>query len=287
MYIDDGSDKIYVGETNPDTTGLGDVVLVTAIVKAVNKKYPEKKIILRLPGPKTPFLNNPRIYSIEDGVCGPDQGVQTFGKTIEQIGGDGFYYLDENGNKRPADRHHTTNKCRWFGIENANPTPELFVSEEEKAVAEATLKMLCGDRPAIFLCRNSTMPQRDWVQEGWIKVVDMLTRKYDVFQVEETIRYNKQTKMPERVMTTVPNARQEFRGYDVRKLIALMSVSRRYLGVNTGFMPIATAFGSDNVVFADNRCAGDGTWLFPQNTHIWNFHSVDEIMEIVKNKWML
>lgn len=287
MYIDNGSEFIYCGETNPDTTGLGDVVLVTAMVKAINKKYPEKKIIVRLPGPKTPFINNPRILRIEDGVCGEEHGVQTFGKTIEQIGGDGFYYLNENGDKRPADRHHTTNKCRWFGIENANPTPELFISEHEKFIAEATLKMLCGNKPSIFLCRSSTMPQRDWNQDGWVKAVDLLNTKYDVFQIEETVRYDKKTQMPERLMPTVPNARQEFRGYETRKLMALMSVSKRYFGVNTGFMPIATAFGLDNIVFADNRCAGDGTWLFPQNTHIWNFHSLSEIMEIIKNKWMV
>lgn len=286
MYINDGSEFIYCGETNPDTTGLGDSVLVTAMIKAINKKYPNKKIIVRLPGPKTPFLNNPRIHRIEDGICGEEQGVQTFGKTIQQIGGDGYYYLDENGSKRLADRHHTTNKCKWFGIENANPTPELFISEEESRIAGATLRLLCGEKPAIFLCRNSTMPQRDWTQEGWIEVVNLLNKKYDVFQIEETIRYDKLTRMPERIMTTVPNARQEFRGYEPRKLMALMSVSKRYLGVNTGFMPIATAFGSDNIIFADNRCAGDETWLFPQNTHIWNFHSITEILNIVKEKWI-
>jgi ADP-heptose:LPS heptosyltransferase len=279
------SDILYCGETNPSTTGLGDVILLTALVREVNLKYPDKKIILRLPGPKEPFYNNPRIHKIENGVCGEEHGVQTFGKTIEQIGADGYYHLDATGNKIQIG-HHTATKCKWFGIDNPNITPELFITDYEKSEAEARLKTLSPDKPIILFCKNSTMPQRDWTREGWMKAIDLLKTKYEIFQIEQITRYDKETGTPKAIMETIPNARQELRGLGIREIMSLMSVTKRYLGVNTGFMPMATAFGDNNIIFADNRCAGDPTWLFPQNTHIWNVHSLEMILKIIKTKWM-
>jgi len=284
-YIDDGSEFIYCGETNPDTTGLGDGILLTALVREVNKKYPNKKIILRVTGPKDVFFNNPRIHRIEHGICGEKEGVQTYGKTIEQIGADGYYHLNERGEKIQIG-HHTATKCKWFGIDDPDITPELFVTEEERAIAENKLKTLSGDKPTIMFCRNSTMSQRDWNTDAWIKAVDLLNQKYDVYQIEQTMRYNKKTKFPEQLLESIPNAKQELRGLSIRNIMAVMSVSKRYLGVNTGFMPMASAFGDDNVVFADNRCAGDGTWLFPRNAHMWNIFSLEKNLNIIKNKWL-
>ena len=275
---------IYFGETTTKTHGLGDGVLLTAVVREINKKYPDKKIILRTVGPKEIYENNPRIHRVEHGVCGEDVGIQTFGIPIDSVIG-GYFHLNKYGtvNRRG---HFIDQKCAWFGIENADITPELFVSEKETLAAQKTLELLSGTKPVIMFCKSSTVPDREWTIEGWINIIDMLKDKYDVYQLEETIRYDFYSGMPTRIMDTIPNARQELRGLPIRKLIAIMSLSKKYLGVNTGLMPIASAFSYDNIIYMKRNSAGDASWIFPKNNHFWEDWTVEQVQELVKEKWL-
>ena len=216
-------------------------------------------------------------------------------------------------------------KCRYFGIDEPEIRGEIFITEKEKAVAEETLKLLSGDRPTIMFCFNSTNPQKNWVAENWVKIIDMLNKKYDVYQIDQHLHYSRAADRPEEfgrpiIYPTIPNARQELRDAagSMRKMMAIMSVCRKYLGVNTSFMNIAACFGDDNIVF-QHDVDPDGAklrnmmskteapydlmdmnqenlynrykelrpeWPYPGTKYFDATYDVDRVVEAVKKLWM-
>jgi hypothetical protein len=124
----------------------------------------------------------------------------------------------------------------------------------------------------------------------------MLNARYAVFQIDESIGYYGKGSFGEHVLNdsrygmpflydTVKNARQELRNIPIRHLIILSAIAKRYLGTNTGGMHIATAFGNNNIIFMNSKEGGEEGWIYPQNTHFWEYDSMDKIKQIVSNKW--
>jgi ADP-heptose:LPS heptosyltransferase/glycosyltransferase involved in cell wall biosynthesis len=231
---------IYLGDHIP-VPGIGDSILHTGVIREVNKKFPDKKIILRTMAESDAFESNPRIFKIERELLPHPIDIPT--------------------------GHYMEQKCRYYGIDNPEIRGEIFITDKEKAVAEETLQILSGDKPAIMFCFNSTNPQKNWHAENWTKIVEALKPKYDVYQIDQTIHYSRAKDRPEEfgrpvIYPTIPNARQELRNAagGIRKMMALMSVTKKYLGVNTSFMNIASCFGDDNIVFQHDVDA-DGTKL--------------------------
>ena len=256
------NDTIIIGN-HIDIRGIGDGIVLTGVIREVNEAMPDKKIIVRTRASKAAFENNPRIYKIEDDLV----------PHAQQIG---------NG-------HYITQRCRYFGIENPRVHGELFITDKEKRVAEETLKLLT-DKPTIMFCYNSTDMKRNWTKDNWIKVIDALSSKYDVFQIEQNIHYHRwpgdrNDGMP-CIYPTIPNARQELRNTDIRKLMALMSVSKKYLGPNTGFMHIARCFGVDNFVFMHHDYAGGLDWRYDDNQNFWENDPLEDVINRVCHRWM-
>ena len=272
--VDLQADFIPIGENEPDTHGLGDGILLTAVIREVNLKYPDKKIILKTLSPKEPFLNNPRIHEIYDG----------YWENVE---------LWPNGRWRGF--HQIKNLCETYDVHTDNLNPEIWLSDHELSVARKTFDLLSPEKPAIMFCRNSTVPERDWRDENWHRIISMLNQRYNVFQIDETIRYDFKTGMPTRVMLTCPAARQELRGFPVRKIFALMACSKKYLGTNTGWLPAATAFSNDNYCYYgtdDGRVMDNPKvmnfhhWDFPANKNIYADESIDSVIERIRRDWM-
>lgn len=260
--IDFSKDFLPVGENEPKTHGVGDTLLLSAVVREVNKKYPNKKIIVKTRGPKEIFYNNPRVYRVEHGCWNE------------------YEFWPQS---RWRNMHQIQNLCETYGIQNADITPELFISDKERQVAEKTLKMLCGDKPAIMFCGAATHPERNWDNKKWADLIDMLSKKYEVFQLEETLRYDFETGDIVDVYPTIPGTRQELRGAPLRRIFALMSVSKKYLGVNTGWMVAGCAFGYDNYTVLQNKTP---FWMFPGCK---NFEQADDYMKIkktIEGDWM-
>jgi len=296
-------DYVYVGDHIP-VPGIGDSILHTGVIREVNKKFPDKKIILRTMAETDAFENNPKIFKIERELLPHPIDVPT--------------------------GHYMEQKCRYFGIDNPGIRGEIFISETEKAVAEETLQILSGNKPTIMFCFNSTNPKKNWIAENWVKIIDVLKDKYDVFQIDQSIHYSRAKDRPEEfgrpvIYPTIPNARQELRNAagGMRKMMALMSVSKKYLGVNTSFMNIASCFGDDNIVF-QHDVDMDGSklralmgrtgfdpmaqnkklmnmnennaynefremrpeWPYPGTKYFDAHYSVDEVIDEVKRLWM-
>jgi len=265
--IDENSDRVYIGENEPTTRGLGDGVLLTGVIREINLKYPDKKIIVKTQSPKEVFMNNPRIAEVHDG----------WWEDLE---------LWPKGRWR-APIHQVKNLCETYGIYTENINAEIFLTEHEALVAKKTLELVSPDKPAIMFCRNSTDPNRDWTDEAWFKIIEMLNKKYNVFQIDESIRYDHRTGGMPRVMSTISNARQELRGLPIRNIFGLMYHSRKYLGTNTGWMACATAFGNDNFCYMyDPKMWGAFHWVFPRNNNIFLEDPFEQTMARIKEAWM-
>jgi ADP-heptose:LPS heptosyltransferase/glycosyltransferase involved in cell wall biosynthesis len=293
------SDEYVVIGDHMDVPGLGDTILNTAVVREVNKKFPDKKIILKVLCDTAPYENNPRIHRIEKGLIPHPIDIPT-GHYIEQ-------------------------KCRYFGIDNPDIKGEIFITDKERAVAEDTLKILSGARPTIMLCANTSSQSKDWPKENWVKIVEVLSEKYDVYQIEQHIRYSKSVDRPEEnghpfINMTIPNARQELRNAagGLRKIMAIMSLSKRYIGMATGFINIAACFGENNIVLQHD---GDADivklrnimskttkpyglmdmnqenvyknfpelrpeWVYPGSKYFDKTYDIDRLVEEIKKMWM-
>jgi hypothetical protein len=256
------ADWLPVGENEPKTHGVGDTLLISSVVREISQRYPDKKIIVKTRGPKEIFYNNPRVYRVEHGYWGE-------------------YEFWPHGRWRGM--HQIQNLCESYGIHNADITPELFISDKERMVAEKSLQMLTGGKPAIMFCGAATHPERNWDNNKWADLIAMLSRKYEVFQMEETLRYDFESGDITEIYPAIPGARQELRGFGLRKLFAMMSVSRKYLGVNTGWMVAGCAFGYDNYTVLQNKTP---FWMFPRNKNFVKEDDYATIRKTIEEDWM-
>lgn len=261
----DGRRAILLGNHVP-VRGVGDSVILTALVREVHKRWPELPIAIVTRGPKEVFLNNPYITEVYDG---------TIGHSLDLGSG-----------------HYITRKCRYFGISDPELHGELYFTDKERNIARETLKLLSPDKPTIMFCQNSTDNRRNWTRDNWTAVIDALSPWYDVYQIEQKIHYHRfEPTDPSDglpcVYDTVLNARQELRNLDLRHAMALQCVSGKYLGSNTGFIHIAQCFGTDNAMFAHTKFAGDTEWLYPEAYNFFEDAKVEDVIQKLIEMWGL
>jgi len=263
-------DLVHLGNPMP-AGGIGDAVIWTAVAREIKKVKPKCKIYLHSHSPLDMFANNPNFDSIT-----PDNNP---------------VHLPGTGG------HHIQMKCKSFGITNPELKGEFFLTPKELEIGQAYIQLLSPDKPIILFAKNSKSKLRDWQLNYWEEIVDMLNARYAVFQIDESIGYYGKGSFGEHVLNdsrygmpflydTVKNARQELRNIPIRHLIILASVAKGYLGTNTGAMHIVTAFSYDNIIFMNSHEGGEEGWIYPQNTHFWEYHTLEQVKEIVASKWL-
>jgi len=269
MQFDPNSEFIEIGD-HMAHRGVGDVLTLTSVIREVNQKYPARKIVVKTLGDKSCFLHNPRIHEIKNELL--DHPIDA-----------------------PIPGHYILKKCSFFGIQDPSYRNELFISEEEGAEARSLIKELSGDRSVILFAPNSSDRRRDWTVDGWNALLEAVSEKYDVYQVDRQTHNSEDAKRgifpegkpediePER---TFLQARQELRGVDWRKAMALMKVSGKYLGTNTGFLPMANAFGSEHFVFHDTRFVNPSEWEYPDNINFYETNRIETVIRHIKNHWL-
>jgi len=262
----DHPNKIITVGNHVNVVGIGDGVILTALAREIHKKWPDWNIKIKTKGPKWMFENTPYIKEVEHGLIG--------------------HCLDIGHG------HYIERKCRTFGIESPELRGSLYFTPHELLVATKTFDILRrGDRQPIIFCQNSTDNRRNWTRDNWAALIDALSPKYDVYQVEQVIHYNRfepgnpDDQLPN-LYDTVPNARQELRNLDLRRVAALQSISKKYLGSNTGFMHIAMCFGDDNFIHMHHQYGGNDEWLYPQANNFWEDATLDAVINTMQAKWL-
>ena len=253
-----GKQAILIGNS-VDVRGVGDAIILSGLAREVYKVFPDYYIILKTKGPKTLFENSPYIHAVEDGLIPQNIDI-----------GRG---------------HYIARKCRYFGIENPELKGDIHFTANEIQAAKSILEQLSGTRPVITFCCNSTDWRRDWKLEHWEQLVGMLSTKYDVYQMEERIMFDSQGGPGIRIHNTCKAARQELRGLPIRRAAAIMSLSKKHLGTNTGFMHIATCFADGQFCYMGKDPTGQEDWLYPQNNNFFEAEQPENIARRIITAW--
>lgn len=261
--LEDGRYAVLLGNHIP-IKGVGDGCILTALIREFNIKYPTIPIVLRTKGPKDVFLNNPRIYKMEDNLIN---------HSVDLGAG-----------------HYITRKCRYFGIENPELKGELFFTPKELNIARETIKLLSGTKPVVIFCQNSTDNRRNWTREAWEAAIDIMSPQFDFYQVEQKIHYHRFEpddpcdSLP-CLYDTVRNARQELRNGELRKIMALQAVTKRTLTSNTGFYHIGMSVGDVACFLHTKYAGGDGEWTYPQAYNFFEDSDPTVVSNTILERW--
>jgi ADP-heptose:LPS heptosyltransferase len=253
---------INIGEPPETIGGIGDALLFTGLAREIKNKYPNYPIKVSLSSCGFLFENNPNVDLFENGSINQSINV-----------GGGNYLL---------------RKCRFFGIDNPELRCQMFFSQKEIDLANKTISLLSGNRPTIMFCANSAWSGRNWIVEEWVKIIDILKVKYDIFQLENTIYYGKANEsIVPVVFETIPGTRQELRNLDIRKIAAIMSLSKKYIGIDTAFSHLATCFGNDNYIYYIDHPEHYPNWSYPSNKNfIQNNFDTNALIDSIQKDWM-
>jgi len=188
--------------------GIGKNIIATAVVKAIKKAHPERKIIIVSPWAAV-WVNNPDIYRFY--VMG--QGTPYFYEDYVK-GKDTLIYKQE-----PYHHEDFLNKrsslaevwCKQFGVPYNNETPSIYLSAKEQDSIERKFNVF--GKPILVLQTNGGGPQDypvSWVRDVPIKniqqILQVLQEKYKVIHV----RRDDQLAIPGIDFISTPNIRELF-----------------------------------------------------------------------------
>lgn len=165
--------------------GIGKNVMATAVVRAINKKYPSRKIVVVTAHPDV-WVNNPRVYK------------------IEQFGTMFYFYRDYIEDKNSLvflqdpykhtdyiyrRRHVTDIWCELCGVEWDGSIPEMYFTQLENDFCQT---MINRDERPILLINAFGGAESQQHKYSWArdippalaqKVVDEASKTYRVIQV--------------------------------------------------------------------------------------------------------
>lgn len=148
------------------TYALGDVLLMSALVRDIKEKYPHLTIHLHTSREAEPLLrHNPQIQ-LYDSVDSFRECIRKHGDFID-MNNRPEVYEDEI---RPDVRENRIEiMCRILGIEPVHLCPEYYILESE---IEAAGKALAGiSRPLLGIAPVSKRKEKDWPLEQWRELV--------------------------------------------------------------------------------------------------------------------
>jgi len=146
---------------------MGDVLLVTPVIRTLKKKFPLSEIIFRTGFPEM-LARNPYVTRTEVGAGGSTDNAY-----------EERYNLDLAYEKRPT-MHVVDAYAEECGIKVDNYFPDIFPSIDEERWAEAYLPK--GRHFVAFHPGPTAWKGRNWTQAGFNAVIDYF-RKENVFTV--------------------------------------------------------------------------------------------------------
>jgi hypothetical protein len=170
---------------NPEG-GLGKIIASTAVLRSIQKKYPDYKIVVLTPWAEV-FLNNPRVYRVFKSGNHP-YFYKDYLEGRESIVLKGEPYF--NTPHLYSKQHLIKSWCELHNLPyDGNPTPELYYTVAEKTYYSSNLQQT--DKPVLILQTNGG-PYDDVRQYSWTRdlpfeqsqiLVNELAKVYKIFHV--------------------------------------------------------------------------------------------------------
>ena len=169
---------------NPEG-GLGKIIASTAVVRSIEKKYPDHKIIVLTPWAEI-FLNNPRVYRVfKSGNTPYFYKDYLEGRESIVLKGEPYFNTQHLYSKQ----HLIKSWCELHDLPfDGNVTPELYYNVAEKA---HYANNIVSDKP-ILLMQTNGGPYEDGKQYSWTRdipqtqsqiLVNELSKQYKIFHV--------------------------------------------------------------------------------------------------------
>ena len=226
------------------TGGIGKHIMATSLVKWINEKYPDSKIIVVSAYPEV-FEMNPRVYRnlhlmqpylFEDYIKGKDFRKGEPYSIID-------YYRDENK------KHlmYVMPKAYGFNEYNENPETELYLTKGDEEGGRIfnennprllTIQVAGGVGPGMNGCNKDKIDnsQRDLEFQLSIKVTNELMRKgYRLLQ----IRTKQERELPGCIQLDT----------NFRNLFAISKYSKGHVGIDSSMMHTAASLKKPMLIF--------------------------------------
>ena len=197
------------------SNGLGDNLLLTAVLPEIRKRMPRHRIVVETPW-KELFANNP------DADWVTDKHVKTTKRHIKPV-----YRVEKRG-----DRPFIAQMLSYIGSGNAG-TPHIYLTDSE-------IERAAGDYPGryIAICPTGksvfSSNRREWGLDNFQKLRDLLS-DYRFIQIG----------LPRDAL--LDNA-ADARGLSVRESAAIIHNAWFFLGLEGGFMHVARAVDTRSVI---------------------------------------
>jgi len=169
---------------NPEG-GLGKIIASTAVVRNIQEKYPDHKIIVLTPWPEV-FVNNPRVYRVfKSGITPYFYKDYLEGRESIVLKGEPYFNTQHLYSKQ----HLIKSWCELHDLPfDGNVKPELYYTPAEKTYYASNLN---SDKPLLILQTNGGNYE-DEKQYSWTRdipyeqsqiLVNELSKIYKIFHV--------------------------------------------------------------------------------------------------------
>ena len=238
--------------------GLGGYLLWTAVAREVSKKYGKVSLPYENHGQhnvmvkSAVFQNNPHIF--QENPAGRED---TFFPL--QLNNKETNYCKQDTPIRAFhryDKHMIAQACEYYDIQDPELKCEMYFSEDEEKLAKATADTLEKDFILIEpYSKTNYTPNRAYPYEKWQKVVDVLSKDYQVVQIGAP-----STKILDNV--TDLTGKTSF-----RIATKLMEYSKLFLSTEGGLAHAATTVDSKALIVLTGYQSPNMV-CYPQNNYI-------------------
>jgi len=172
--------------------GIGKVICSTVVIRAIKKKYPDKKIITVTGNPEI-FFNNPNVDEWHHGNLIPKYFGRDMFRKSKSLILEAEPYINIDYIYR--EKHISQAWCESLGLEMDNVKPDLFFTNKEKRDAETLIKERTKGKPLMLMQINGGgIPmQGQPVFKQWVRslpvdiaqqVADAFKDKYHIMMVK-------------------------------------------------------------------------------------------------------
>lgn len=216
--------------------GLGKNGMATAVIRAIKKQYPDRKLIV-VGSWDAFFFNNPNIYRFY--LHGETRYFKDDYLKEDTIIFKHDPYNETNHILRKE--HLTETWCRMFDIKHDGVKPELYLNPRELEIAKDKIKP--DGRPILLLQSHGGSPQGQYSKKSWYrdipieiahKLVNYFSKSYRILHM----RLPEQPALQGVEMINLP----------MREMMAVFPLTTKRLLIDSSGMHIAAALGLQSTV---------------------------------------
>ena len=250
--------------------GHGKNILATAVIRAIKKKYPERKIVV-VSGWDGPFFYNPdvfRFYLFGQMHYFYDDYI----KADTKIFAIDPYKIEDHILQR---KHLSKTWCDLYDIPHDGTKPILYLNPREEEIAKDKIKP--DGRPIMLLQTHGGSPQAQYSKKSWFRdmpielaqqLVNHYSRNYRILHIKSPEQPNLNGVEP----LTLP----------LRELYAVFPLSTKRVFIDSFSHHVAAALDLQSTVL----WIGNKPEVFGYNTHINVLSSEKKVRELNKFSYL-